>query len=148
MLGTIILGAHVFSTFFALTQTTQSLVAWVGGLPLDPWMIIVILVMIYIALGCFLDQMAILVLTVPVVAPLLQSMGFDLVWFGVIVIVTAELGMVTPPFGLNAFVVSKYSGTPLKEVFIGVWPHIVAHIIAIAILLLFPSLTLWLPNNM
>lgn len=148
MLGTIILGAHVFSTFFALTQTTQGLVSWVGGLPLNPWMIVLILVGIYIVLGCFLDQMAILVLTVPVVAPLLHSMGFDLVWFGVIVIVTAELGMVTPPFGLNAFVVSKYSQTPLKEVFIGVWPHIIAHIIAIGILLLFPALSLWLPNNM
>lgn len=89
-------------------------------------------------------QMAIQVLTVPVVAPLVQSLGFDLVWFGVIKIVTAELGMVTPPFGLNAFIVSKYSGTPLKEVFIGTWPHI----IAIGILLLFPSLSLWLPNNM
>lgn len=148
MLGLIILGAHVFSTFFALTQTTQGLVTWVGGLPLAPWMIIVIIVGIYIVLGCFLDQMAILVLTVPIIAPMLQSMGFDLVWFGVIVIVTAELGMVTPPFGLNAFVVSKYSQTPLKDVFIGTWPHIIAHVIAIGILLLFPALTLWLPNQM
>lgn len=148
MLATIILGAHVFSTFFALTQTTQGLVAWVGGLPLEPWMIIGILVLIYILLGCFLDQMAILVLTVPIVAPLLLSMGFDLVWFGVIVIVTAELGLVTPPFGLNAFVVSKYSKTPLKDVFIGVWPHIVAHLFAILFLLLVPGLVLWLPNNL
>jgi len=148
MLATIILGAHVFSTFFALTQTTQGLVAWVGGLPLEPWMIIGLLVLIYILLGCFLDQMAILVLTVPIVAPLLLSMGFDLVWFGVIVIVTAELGLVTPPFGLNAFVVSKYSKTPLKDVFIGVWPHIIAHLFAILFLLLIPGLVLWLPNNL
>lgn len=148
MLATIILGAHIFSTFFALTQTTQGLVTWVGNLPVPPWLIIGILVLVYILLGCFLDQMAVLVLTVPIIAPLIASMGFDLVWFGVIVIVTAELGMVTPPFGLNAFVVSKYSKTPLREVFIGIWPHIVAHVIAILILLLFPILTLYLPNQM
>ncbi len=148
MLAMILLGAHIFSTFFALTQTTQSIIGWVGTLPVEPWTIILALLFIYIALGCFMDQMAILVLTVPVVAPLLTSMGFDLIWFGVIIIVTAELGMVTPPFGLNAFVVSKYSKTPLKEVFIGVIPHIIAHLIAIGILLLFPDLSLWLPNQL
>ena len=148
MLAIIMFGAHVFSVFFALTQTTQSLVAWVGGLPLDPWMILAILVCIYIALGCFLDQMAILVLTVPIVAPLAASLGFDLVWLGVIIIICAEIGMVTPPFGLNCFVVAKYSGTPLWDVFMGAFPHVITHIIAIVILLLIPALTLWLPNQM
>ena len=148
MLAIIMFGAHVFSVFFALTQTTQSLVGWVGDLPLDPWMILVILVCIYIALGCFLDQMAILVLTVPIVAPLAASLGFDLVWLGVIIIICAEIGMVTPPFGLNCFVVAKYSGTPLWDVFMGAFPHVITHIIAIAILLLVPALTLWLPDQM
>jgi tripartite ATP-independent transporter DctM subunit len=148
MIAMILLGAQIFSTFFVLTQTTQVIIEWVGGLPVDPFVIILFLVLIYIILGCFMDQMAILVLTVPVVAPLLMSMHIDLIWFGVVVIVTAELGLVTPPFGLNCFVVSKYSNTPLKEVFIGIWPHVVAHIVAIGILLLFPALSLWLPNHM
>ncbi len=148
MVAIILLGAHVFSTFFALTQTTQGVLAWVGGLPVSPWVIILVLVGMYLVLGFFMDQMAILVLTVPVVAPLVSSLGFDLIWFGVIKIVTAELGMVTPPIGLNCFVVSKYSKTPVSEVFAGTMPHVATHIVAIAILLLFPSLTLWLPHHM
>ncbi|MFC4272746.1 TRAP transporter large permease subunit [Sneathiella chungangensis] len=148
MLAIIMLGAHIFSVFFALTQTTQNLVGWVGSLPLDPWMILIVLVLIYIALGCFLDQMAILVLTVPIVAPVVASLGFDLVWLGVIIIVCAEIGMVTPPFGLNCFVVAKYSDTSLLDVFMGTFPHVIAHIVAIAILLLLPELTLWLPDQM
>lgn len=148
MLAIILFGAHVFSVFFALTQTTQGLIAWVGALPVDPWMIMLALVFMYIIIGCFMDQMAILVLTVPIVAPLAASLGFDLIWLGVIIIVTAELGMVTPPFGLNCFVVAKYSRTPVVDVFMGALPHVATHIIAIGILLLFPALSLWLPNQM
>ena len=148
MIGIILLGAHIFATFFALTQTTQGLVAWVGSLPVEPWMIVGVLVLIYLILGCFLDQMAILVLTVPVAAPLILALDYDLIWFGVIVIVTAELGMVTPPLGLNAFVVSKYSKVPVREVFIGIVPHFVTHVGIILMLLLIPALSLWLPSMM
>jgi len=102
----------------------------------------------YLVLGCFLDQIAILVLTVPIVAPLVSSLGFDLIWFGVIKIVTAELGMVTPPLGLNCFVVSKYSRTPVQDVFRGTLPHVAAHLVVLAVLLLFPALSLWLPSQM
>jgi tripartite ATP-independent transporter DctM subunit len=148
MLGVIILGAHIFTTFFALTQTTQNMIAWVGGLGVSPWAVVAIIVLIILALGCFMDQMAILVLTVPVVAPLLHSMGFDLVWFGVIKIITAEVGLVTPPLGLNCYVVAKYSKVRVGDVFRGVAPHVGTHMIAILILLLFPQISLWLPNHM
>jgi C4-dicarboxylate transporter DctM subunit len=148
MLAMILFTAHLFSTFFTLTQTTQAVIAWVGALPVEAWAVMLVLVLIYMLLGCFLDQMAILVLTIPIVAPLVQSLGFDLIWFGVIIIVVAELGLVTPPLGLNVFVVAKYSKTPVGEVFMGVLPHVVTHIIAIGILLLFPALSLWLPSHM
>jgi C4-dicarboxylate transporter, DctM subunit len=148
MLALVLLGASIFTTFFTLTQTTQGIITAVGGLQVAPWVIILGLVGIYIVLGCFMDQAAILVLTVPIVAPLVHSLGFDLVWFGVIMIVTAELGLVTPPLGLNVFIVAKYSQVPVGEVFMGVLPHVVTHLIAIAILLLFPILSLWLPNHM
>lgn len=147
MIGLIMLGAHVFSTFFALTQISQDVVAWVGTMEVSTMTILVVLVVIYIIMGCFMDQMAILVLTVPVVVPLLMSLNVDLVWFGVIIIVTAELGMVTPPFGLNVFVVSKYSGVPVSTVFRGTIPHVIAHLIVIAIFLAFPALVMWLPNQ-
>lgn len=148
MLGIIILGAHIFSTFFALSQTTQQIIAWVGELNVAPWVIVLGLVIVILILGCFMDQMAILVLTVPVAAPLMSSLGFDLIWFGVIMIVAAEVGLVTPPFGLNVFVVSKYAKVPVADVFRGVAPHIVSHLIALAVLLLFPAISLWLPNRM
>lgn len=147
MLAIIILGAHVFTTFFALTQTTQMIIDWVGGLEMNRWAIVVMLVIVILILGCFMDQMAILVLTVPVLAPLLTSMGFDLIWFGVVLIVTAEVGLVTPPLGLNCFVVSKYAGVPVAKVFRGIGPHVVSHLIAIAVLVAFPIIALWLPGH-
>ncbi len=148
MVMVILLGASVFGYFFALTQVTQDLVAWVGTLDVSRWVILVIVLCGYIVLGSFMDQIAILVLTVPVVVPLMQSLGFDLVWFGVVKIVTAEIGMITPPIGLNCYVVARYSGRPVSEVFRGTLPHFIAHIVAIAILVAFPALSLWLPAQM
>ncbi|RAH96787.1 TRAP transporter large permease [Acuticoccus sediminis] len=148
MILVILLGASVFGYFFALTQITTSLVDGVGALGLAPWQVLVIILLGYIVLGSFLDQIAILVLTVPVVVPLMQSLGFDLVWLGVLIIVTAELGMVTPPVGLNCFIVARYAERPLGEVFRGVLPHIVAHLVAIALLIALPGITLWLPGLM
>jgi hypothetical protein len=83
----------------------------------------------YIVLGCLMDQIAILILTVPIVLPLIKALGFDPVWFGVIVIVVAEVGLVTPPVGLNVFVVSRYAKRPLQEIFAGVWPHVFSHLL-------------------
>ena len=148
MVAIILLGAHVFSTIFVLTQTTQSIFAWVRAQPVPPWVIIGILILSYLGLGCLLDQTAILVRTVPIVAPPVASLGFDLIWFGVIKIVTAELAIVPPPLGLNCFIVSKSSRTPVKAVFRGMMPHVFAHMVALAILVLFPPWTLWLPSQM
>ena len=95
-----------------------------------------------------MDQIAILVLTVPIVLPLVKSLGFDPIWFGVIKIVTAEVGMITPPIGLNCFIVARYAGRPVSEVFQGTFPHFIAHLLAIAVLVAFPDIILWLPNHM
>lgn len=148
MIMVILLGATVFGYFFALTQITQSVVAWIGALGVAPWVVLVLVLVGYIVLGAFLDQIAILVLTVPVVVPLMASLHYDLVWFGVVMIVTAELGMVTPPVGLNCFIVARYAERPLAEVFRGVAPHVAAHLVAIAILVCVPEITLWLPGMM
>ena len=148
MITMILLGAHVFGYFFTLTQITQNLMMWVGALDISPWLVIVIILFGYIVLGMFMDQIAILVLTVPIVVPLIKSLGFDPLWFGIIVIVTAEVGMITPPVGMNCFVVARYSGRPVTEVFHGSFPHVVAHMIAIAILVAWPQIILWLPSQM
>jgi tripartite ATP-independent transporter DctM subunit len=148
MIAFIIVGAKIFATFFALTQVTQNLIAWVGALDVNPWTIILTLVFMYLVLGFFLDQMAIIVLTVPIVAPLVSALGFDLIWFGIIMIVVAEIGLITPPVGLNCFVVSKYSRVPVAQVFWGCLPYVVTILFTIALLILFPQLVLWLPENM
>ena len=148
MISMILLGAHIFGYYFTLNQVPQNLVAWVGSLDVSRWVIIVLLLCGYIVLGSFMDQIAILVLTVPIVVPLIISLGFDPIWFGVIKIVTAEIGMVTPPVGLNCYIVARYAERPVTEVFQGVWPHFVAHLIALGLLVAFPAISLWLPSRM
>jgi len=148
MIVLIIVGASIFGTFFTLTNVTQDLVAWVGGLDTSRYVIITLILAGYIVLGSFMDQIAILVLTVPVVLPLVKSLGFDPIWFGIVKIVTAEVGMITPPIGLNCFIVARYADRPVEEVFRGTWPHFLAHLVAIAILVAFPDIVLWLPSHM
>ncbi|MGL4288544.1 MAG: TRAP transporter large permease [Phreatobacter sp.] len=148
MILMILLGAHVFGYFFTLTQTTQNLVAWVGALEVSRWVIIALILLGYIVLGMFMDQIAILVLTVPIVLPLVKTLGFDPLWFGIIKIVTAEVGMITPPVGLNCFIVARYSGRPVQEIFHGTFPHFIAHILILAVMVAWPDLILWLPRRM
>jgi tripartite ATP-independent transporter DctM subunit len=148
MIIMIILGAHIFGYFLTVTQATQQIVAAIGAWPVDRWVVMAMILLIYLVLGCFMDQIAILILTVPIMLPLVKTLGFDPVWFGVLVIVTAEVGMVTPPVGLNVFVVSRYTGRPLDEVFRGVGPHVAAHLIVIVLFCLFPQIILWLPHTM
>ena len=148
MIVTILVGASIFGYFFTLTHVTQDLVAWIGSLQTSRWVIITLILCGYIVLGSFMDQIAILVLTVPIVLPLIKTLGFDPIWFCVIKIVTAEVGMITPPVGLNCFIVARYAKRPVAEVFHGTFPHFIAHLIAIAILVAFPSIILWLPSQM
>lgn len=148
MIYTIIIGAHVFGYFLTFTRVTQSLVSWIAEVSPPVFLVLIAIVVLYLVLGCFMDQLAILILTVPIVLPLVVSLGYDPVWLGVIVVLLAEVGMVTPPVGMNVFVVSRYTGLPTSEVFAGVWPHVFAHLVLIAILMAFPEIILWLPSTM
>ncbi|HVV41951.1 MAG TPA: TRAP transporter large permease [Nitrobacter sp.] len=148
MILAILIGANIFSYAFTLTHVAHDLVAWVGGLAVSRWIIITLILAGYILLGSFMDQMAILVLTVPIVLPVIKTLGFDPIWFGVIKIVTAEVGLITPPIGLNCFIVARYAHRPVTEVFRGTFPHFIAHLVAIALLVAFPELVLWLPSQM
>lgn len=148
MIFMILVGAHVFGYFFTLTGVTQQIVGAISNAGLSPYAVITVILAIVLVLGCFMDQIAILVLTVPVTLPIVKAIGFDPVWFGVIMIVVGEVGMVTPPVGLNSFVVARYAQRPLSEVFIGSWPHVLAHLFLIALLVAVPQLVLWLPSLM
>lgn len=148
MIAVILIGAGIFGYAMTLTQTTQAIISAIGGLSADRYVVMSLLILFKLALGFFLDQFAILVLTVPILLPIIKDLGFDPVWFGVILVVTAEIGMVTPPLGTNVFVIARYTGRPAEEIFAGVWPHVLAHLLAIVGLVAFPSLVLWLPESM
>lgn len=148
MISMILLGASVFSYAFTLTHVTQNLAQFIAGLPVSRWLIVALILACYIVLGSFMDQVAILVLTVPIVLPIIKSLGFDPIWFGIIKVVTAEVGLITPPIGLNCYIVARYARRPVEEIFQGTFPHFVAHLIGIAILVAFPGITLWLQSRM
>ena len=144
----ILAGSFMLNYAFTAEGVPQLMAQWVEALKLSRIEFLLLVNLLFLVLGCFLDQIAILVLTVPVALPVVMKVGYDPIWFGVIMIVVGEVGMVTPPVGLNSFVVARYANRPLSEVFIGVWPHVVAHLILIFVLTVFPQLVLWLPSFM
>lgn len=148
MVGMILIGAHIFSYFFAMSQVTQQMISWVADLDIPRSVVLLAVIVGYLILGTFLDTIGILVLTTPLMVPLITSLGYDPIWFGIIVIITAEVGLITPPVGMTCFVVAKYANRPIDEVFRGTLPHVVAHIIAIAIMVAIPEIVLWLPMRM
>lgn len=148
MILMIILSAFVFGYFLTATQVTQNLVAFVGGLPAPPLAIFGIIAVIYIILGFFLDQIAILALTIPVVLPVIEGLGFDPIWFGIMVVLLVEIGLVTPPLGLNVFVVARTAGRSNEEVFRGVTPFVISMLALVVLFALFPGLILWVPETM
>lgn len=148
MIGLIVVCAHLFGYFITMTGVTQNLVSYVGGLDISPYMVLFFLVILYLILGLFLDLISILILTVPVVLPVVVALGFDPIWFGVIVILLAEIGIVTPPVGMNVFVVARVANVPVGELFSGVVPFIGGLLCLIALLIAFPEIILWLPSTM
>ncbi|MFG3757041.1 TRAP transporter large permease subunit, partial [Klebsiella pneumoniae] len=149
MIVMILIGASIFGYFFTLTHVTQDLVAWIGSLPTSRWVIITLILCGYIVLGSFMDQIAILVLTVPIVIPLIKTLGFDPIWFGVIIVMTVELGLIHPPVGMNVFVIkSVIKDVNMSTIFVGVLPFVITDLIRLVILILFPLLATWLPQQM
>lgn len=147
MILMIVMGAKIFGYFFTMTRATQDVVAFIASLGWNRYVVLAMILGIYLVLGCLLDQVAILILTVPVVLPVVKALGFDPMWFGIVVIVMAEVGMVTPPVGLNVYVVARANNRPASEIFAGVAPHVWAHLLLVALLVAFPSLVLWLPQT-
>ena len=104
------------------------------------------MIVIYLILGCFLDQLAVMLLTLPLTFPLVVGLGYDPIWWGIVLTKTSEIGLVTPPLGLNSFVVSASADAPLEKTFSGVWRLLVGDMIVLLLLLLFPALSLGLPG--
>ena len=147
MIFLIVFGSSLFSTFLAVTGITQSLRAVAGASGLPPVAILMLVLLTLILLGCFMDTLGIILLTVPVFYPVVADLGYDLVWFGVVLVIVAEMGLITPPVGMNVFVVRTVApDIPIGRIFAGVLPFLLACLIGIAALIAVPELALWLPS--
>ncbi len=153
MIFLILLGADFFSAFLGLSRMPMELTALIGGSGLSPMVILVAMLITYLLLGCVMDSMAMILLTVPIFWPIIAVQDFGMpeddlkMWFGIIVLIVVEVGLITPPVGLNVFVINSMSkAVKLKETFIGVMPFLLSDIIRIVLLIMFPALTLSLPH--
>jgi len=149
MLYILIFGAVNFSFFMGLTGAPEVLTNFFSHLQLPAVASIFILLGIYIVLGAIMDSFPVMLITVPIITPFVQNLGYDLVWWGIIMVCVMETGMITPPFGLNVFIMKSVGGPdlPLGTVFRGVLPFVAADFIKLALLVLFPALALWLPKT-
>jgi tripartite ATP-independent transporter DctM subunit len=142
-------GIQVFNAFLSMTGLPGMLTSFVTGLNVSPIGIIWAVVVMYMILGCFMDAPVMMMLTIPLVAPVVAALGFDLVWYGIISALCSALGMITPPVGICLFVIaSKCPDVPLSTVMKGIWPYVIATILCIALVIYFPQLALWLPGIM
>jgi C4-dicarboxylate transporter, DctM subunit len=150
MICLVLVGAMVFGKFLMLTGLPEKLLLWVSSLQIPPLGVLVVILVIYIILGCILDVPSMLVITLPIFYPLLSGLGFDGVWLGILVILEVEMGVITPPIGMNVFVLKSVVGdlASVSDIFRGIFPFFLMDVLVMVILVAFPVLSLWLPSMM
>lgn len=148
MIMLLIAGAMVFGRLMAISRLPFEMAQWAGALALPPFAIMAIILFIYLVLGCFIDALAMILLTVPIFYPIaINTLGYDPIWFGVIIVLVVAMGVITPPVGMNVYILKGIvPGIPLEVIFKGIWPFLGAIIICLAILLAFPQIATFLPN--
>ena len=149
MLYMIVIGANVLNPFFAVTQIPSLLGDGLQNLGLGPYGTLTVIILAYVVMGMFMDGLSMLVISIPIVYPVITALGFDPIWFGVVVVLVIEMGMITPPVGLNVFVVRGVAAdVPLRTVFRGVMPFLLAMIVGLILIILIPQIALLIPNTM
>jgi tripartite ATP-independent transporter DctM subunit len=148
MIGLILLGAYVLNYIISLLGVPQMIAAAVDGLPFPPWVIMLMIVSFYIALGTFMEGFSMIITTVPLVFPIIVALGYDPIWFGVIVTMLVEIALISPPFGTVLYVLQgmRRDGKQIGDLFVGVLPFVGVYILAILVLMVFPGIALWLPS--
>lgn len=145
----LVAGANVFSYFLALSTIPMKVAGWAAALEVSPYLIHTIIIIIYLFLGCFLDAISMMVLTMPVIYPVILALGFNPIWFGVIAVLMMEAGLITPPMGLNIFTVAGVAkDVPIETIFRGVAPFLLSIFAIVILITIFPQLALFLPNMM
>jgi len=146
---TVLIGALLFGYFLTVTQTPQKVTAFLTGLGIGRYGILALIMVMYLVLGCLMDALAMVILTVPIIFPVIVHLGFDPIWFGVIIVMTVELGLIHPPVGMIVFVIkSVVQDVSFATIFKGVLPFIATDLIRLVILIAFPIIALWLPSHM
>ena len=146
---TVLIGALLFGYFLTITGTPQRVTEFLTGLGLGRYGVLALIMLMYLVLGCLMDAMAMIILTVPIIFPVITELGFDPIWFGIIIVMTVELGLIHPPVGMNVFVIkSVVKDVTFASIFKGVIPFICADMVRLVILIAFPVIALWLPNRM
>jgi tripartite ATP-independent transporter DctM subunit len=146
---TVLIGALIFGYFLTITQTPQKLTGFLTQLGLGPYGVLALIMLMYLVLGCLMDAMAMIILTVPIIFPVIVQLGFDPIWFGIIIVMTVELGLIHPPVGMNVFVIkSVVHDVSFMTIFKGVIPFVLTDLLRLLILIAFPAIALWLPSRM
>jgi tripartite ATP-independent transporter DctM subunit len=147
MIFLIIIGANIFSSFLGFTKIPMGLADFIASLEVNRYIVLAGIILVYVALGCVMDCYAIMILTVPILFPVIEMLQFDPIWFGVLMVIVLEVGLITPPVGLNVFVLKGAApDVPMSTIFRGVWPFVGAALVLIVILAAFPILATWLPS--
>jgi len=145
----VLVGALIFGPFLALSGLPQAVAEWLTSFNLPSVVILIILMAVYVVLGMFLEGFSILVLTLPIVVPIMKALNYDLIWFGVLMVIVLEMGLISPPVGINVFVVKGLvPDVPLTQVFAGIMPFWLAMIVCLALIIAFPQIALFIPQTM
>jgi C4-dicarboxylate transporter DctM subunit len=149
MIFVIVAGATVFGHFLAVTRIPFDVGNWVMRLQMSPWAVMGLIILVYLLLGCLMDSLAMIMLTIPIFFPVITALGYDPIWFGVIIVLVTGMGVITPPVGINVYVVAGVArDVPLHVIFRGAIRLLAAQVVTAALLILFPQIALWLPAMM
>jgi TRAP-type C4-dicarboxylate transport system permease large subunit len=139
----------ILGYFLAATRLPFELAEIIGGLPVSRYVILILIMIIFILLGCVMDSLAIIILTIPIFYPLIEKLGIDPIWFGILVVRSAEIGLITPPVGMNVFIIKGIAqDVPMFTIFRGIFPFIIADLCHVSLLLAVPQLATFLPGLM
>ena len=150
MVFMIVLGAAAYNTFLALSQLPQELAGWVGGMGLSPFAVLWAILVFYLVFGCVMDSLSMILLTIPIFFPMIAGLDFGIgpeetaIWFGILVLIVVEVGLITPPVGMNLFVIQSMApDIPIRETYRGVWPFVASDLLRVLLLVVFPAITLF-----
>ena len=149
MIFLLIICAQIFSYFVAVSRLSSALAGFIGGLALPPLGILIAILILYVILGCIMEVFSAMLITMPILFPLVTSLGYDPIWFGVITVIMLEMGLITPPVGMNVFVIAGMArDVPMYTIFRGIWPFVFAMVVCVVLLIVFPQIALFLPKHM